>query len=80
MYITIVICVLLICATILGCLWLKLGFSGDETLETKFDAIRIKIDNILTEDAEAEAEDKSYMVNKDSYRKVVNEIKQILDV
>lgn len=80
MYITIIICVLLICATILGYSWLKLGYSGDETLETKFDAIKIKIDNILAEDAKAEAEDKSYMVNKDSYRKCVSEIKQILDI
>lgn len=80
MYITIIICVLLICATILGYNWLKLGYSGDETLETKFDAIKIKINNILAEDAKAEAEDKSYMINKESYRKVVSEIKQILDI
>lgn len=80
MYITIIICVLFICATILCHTWLKLGFSGDETLETKFDTIKIKIDNILVEDAKAEAEDKSYMVNKDSYRKCISEIKQILDI
>lgn len=80
MYITIIICVLFICATVLGYTWLKIGFDGDETLETKFDTIKIKIDNILAEDAKAQAEDKSYMVNKESYRKCISEIKQILEL
>lgn len=80
MYITIIICVLFICATILGCIWLKLGFSSDENLETKFDIIKIKIYNILDEDAKAKAEDKSYMINKESYKRVINEIGQILEL
>ena len=79
MYITIIICVLLICATILGCYWLKVGFNGDETLETKFDAVMIEIDSIIAKDDKAEAEDKSYMCQKDDYRDCVNKIKQILE-
>lgn len=80
MYITIIICVLLICVTILGIYWLKVGFGGDEELETKFDAIKIKIENLLAKDAKFEAEDKSYMVNKESYRECISEIKQILNI
>lgn len=79
MYITIIICVLLICATILGYNWLKLGFSGDETLETKFDAVIIEIDSIIAKDDKAEAEDKSYMCQKDDYRDCVTKIKEILE-
>lgn len=80
MYITIIICVLFICATILGCYWIKLGFSGDETLETKINTVKIKIENILSEDAKYEAEDKSFMITKDSYKTCISEIEQILDI
>lgn len=79
MYITIIICVLLICATIFGIYWLKLGFVGDETLETKFDAVMIEIDSIIKKDDKAEAEDKSYMCQKDDYRDCVTKIKEILE-
>lgn len=79
MYITIIICVLFICATILGYAWLKLGFSGDETLKTKFDTVIIEINNIIAKDDKAQAEDKSYMCQKDDYRDCVTKIKQILE-
>lgn len=79
MYITIIICVLLICATILGYTWLKLGYSGDETLETKFDAVMIEVDNIIKKDDKAEIENKSYMCQKDDYRDCVIKIKEILE-
>lgn len=79
MYITIVICVLLICATILGCKWLKLGYSGDETLEAKFDSVMVEINSIIAKDDKAEAEDKSYMCQKDDYRDCVTKIKEILE-
>lgn len=80
MHITIIICVLLICATILGCYWIELVFSGDKTLETKINIVKIKIENILSEDAKYEAEDKSFMITKDSYKTCISEIKQILDI
>ena len=80
MYITIIICVLFICATILGCYWVKIGFDGDETLETKFDAIKIKIDNITKKQIDANLKDKDYLVTKDNYKDVLDEIKQILEL
>lgn len=79
MYITIIICVLLICVTILGYSYLKLGYSGDETLKAKFDAVMIEINSIIAKDDKAEAEDKSYMCQKVDYRDCVTKIKEILE-
>ncbi len=80
MYITIIICVLLICATVLGIYWLKVGFGGDEELETKFNTVLIKIKNITEKQITADAKDKDYLVSKDDYKEVLNEIKQILEL
>lgn len=80
MYITIIICVLLICATILGIYWLKVGFGGDEELETKYNTILIKINNLFKKQADADAQNKDYLVTKDEYKEVLNEIKQILEL
>lgn len=80
MYITIIICVLLICATILGIYWLKVGFGGDEELETKYNTILIKINNLSKKQADADAKDKDYLVTKDEYKEVLDEIKQILEL
>ena len=79
MYITIIICVFLICATVLGYKYLQIGFETDETLQTKFDAAIIEINSIIEKDNKAEAMDKSYMCQKDDYRDCVNNIKQILE-
>lgn len=79
MYITIVICVFLICATILAYRYLQIGFETDETMRAKFDAVIIEIDNIIAKDDKAEALDKSYMCQKDDYRDCVDKIKQILE-
>jgi len=79
MYITIVICVFLICATILAYRYLQIGFETDETLYAKFDAVMVEINSIIEKDNKAEAEEKSYMCQKDDYRDCVIKIKQILE-
>ena len=79
MYITIIICVLLICATVLGYRYLQIGFETDETMKAKFDAAMIEINSIIAKDDEAEAKDKSYMCQKDDYRDCITKIKQILE-
>ena len=79
MYITIVICVFLICATILAYKYLQLGFETDQTLQTKFDAVIIEVNNIIAKDDKAEAEKKSYICQKDDYRDCVTKIKEILE-
>lgn len=79
MYITIIICVFLICATVLGYRYLQIGFETDETMRAKFDAVMIEINGIIEQDDKAEAADKSYMCQKDDYRNSVNKIKQILE-
>lgn len=79
MYITIIICVLLICATILAYKYLQIGFETDETLYAKLDAVMIEINSIIEKDDKAETENKSYMCKKDDYRDCVTKIKEILE-
>lgn len=79
MYITIIICVFLICVTILAYRYLQIGFETDETMQTKFDSIIVEINNIIAKDDKAEAEEKSYMCQKDDYRDCVIRIKEILE-
>ena len=79
MYITIIICVFLICATILGYKYLEIGFGTDETLYAKLDSVMVEIDSIITKDNEAEEKDKPYMCKKDDYKDCINRIKQILE-
>ena len=79
MYITIIICVFLICATVLAYRYLQIGFENDETLYAKFDCVMVEINNIIAQDNKAEAEEKSYMCQKDDYRNCINRIKEILE-
>lgn len=80
MYITIIICVLLICATILAYRYLQIRFGTNETMRAKFDAAIIEINNIIEKDNKAEVLNRSYMCEKDDYKDTVNRIKEILEL
>lgn len=78
MYITIIICVLFICATVLSWKYLQIGYTGDDELNSKFEVIGVKITKFLAKVDKAEAEDKSYSVSKKDYREVIEEIQDVL--
>ena len=78
MYITIIICVLFICATVLGWKYFQITYTSDDELNSKFEVIGIKLTKFLAKVHKAEAEDKAYMIRVEEYKEVIEEIQDVL--